>query len=77
MGEWTPRKGFEMPKWARLKTTSDAPLGQRMGSLFENGYGDEGPMAKGCCAVLFVTFVFGPFLIAASLIAWFLWALFH
>lgn len=63
-----------MPKWARLKTTRDASLVERMGSVFENGYGDEGPVAKGCCAVLFVGIVLGPFLLIAGLIGWFLFA---
>ena len=38
-----------MPRWARLKTTSDADLRDRMINVVENGYGDEGPLAKGCC----------------------------
>lgn len=64
-----------MPKWARLKTTRDASLGDRMGSVFENGYGDEGPVAKGCCMILFVGVVFVPFLVAGGLLGWLIYAL--
>lgn len=42
-----------MPKWTRLPSTRNAPLRDRMASVFENGYGDEGPVAKGCCVFLF------------------------
>ncbi|AYB70991.1 hypothetical protein SEA_YABOI_193 [Streptomyces phage Yaboi] len=37
-----------MPNWMRLPNTrKDVSLGYRMGSAFENGYGDEGPLARG------------------------------
>ncbi|AXH66910.1 hypothetical protein SEA_STARPLATINUM_200 [Streptomyces phage StarPlatinum] len=37
-----------MPKWMRLPgTDKEASLSDRVGSAFENGYGDEGPLAKG------------------------------
>jgi hypothetical protein len=39
-------------KLPRLETTSNAALSDRMSSVFENGYGDEGPVAKGCCLLL-------------------------
>ncbi|AIW02647.1 hypothetical protein AXJ18_gp127 [Streptomyces phage Jay2Jay] len=35
-----------MPKWMRLESTRDAPFSDRFWSAFENGYGDEGPLAK-------------------------------
>jgi len=41
-----------MPKFMRRSTTRNAPLSDRMASVFENGYGDEGPVAKGCCLAL-------------------------
>lgn len=57
-----------MPKWARLSTTSDASLNDRMASVFEDGRGDEGPMAKGCCFVLLIF----PLLFVVGSIVWFL-----
>lgn len=66
-----------MPKWARLNSTRDASLGERMGSVFENGYGDEGPMAKGCCMILFVLVVAPIYLIPASLLVWLVYWLAH
>lgn len=45
-----------MPKWARLSTTSDASLSDRMASSLENGFGGEGPLAhvlaRGGCFLL-------------------------
>jgi hypothetical protein len=68
-------KESEMPNWARLKTTRNAPLGDRMASVFENGYGDEGPMAKGCCLFLFLG-VMGILSIPAIALIWFMFHLF-
>lgn len=55
-----------MPNWARLPgTRKDVSLGYRMGSALENGYNDEGPLAKflaigGCFGVLaFIALVLG------------------
>lgn len=70
-----------MPKWMRLKTTSDAPLLDRMGSAVENGYGDEGPLARilgvgGCFGLVFLAFIFTigiaatPFVVIAWLMGW-------
>lgn len=54
----------------RLKTTRDADLRDRMASVFENGYGDEGPVAKGCCMLM----LFVPLLvIVAPIVALLLW----
>lgn len=57
-----------MPKWARLSTTSDAPLNDRMTSVLENGRGDEGPLAKGCCLSIMIF----PLLFVVGSIVWFL-----
>lgn len=52
-----------MPTWARLpKTSKTKSLGDRMSSALENGYGDEGPLAKflgigGCLSFVLVIFV--------------------
>lgn len=52
-----------MPNWARLPgTCKDVSLGYRMGSAFENGYGDEGPLAKflavgGCFGLIIFAFL--------------------
>lgn len=60
-----------MPKWARFKTTRDAPLRDRMASVFENGYGDEGPGAKIGCFFLFIG-VLGIMSIPAVALLWWL-----
>ncbi|AXH69682.1 hypothetical protein HWB79_gp129 [Streptomyces phage LukeCage] len=53
-----------MPKWMRLPgTDKHNSLGYRVGSAFENGYGDEGPLAKG---IVVGGCVFLPLLIAAG-----------
>lgn len=57
-----------MPKWARLKTTSNSDLRDRMASVVENGYGDEGPLAKGCC----LSVLLFPLIVTAGGIIWFL-----
>lgn len=66
-----------MPNWARLPSTrKDVSLGYRMGSAFENGYGDEGPLAKflaygGCFGVLlFIAFVMGAIVAGAGYGLW-------
>lgn len=70
-----------MPKWMRLKTTRDAPLLDRMGSALENGYSDEGPLARilgvgGCFGLVFLAFIFTigiavtPFVVIAWLMGW-------
>jgi hypothetical protein len=62
-----------MPEWARMNSTRNAPLSDRMASAFENGYGDEGPLAKGlvygCCLIPAILIV--PAFIGG--ICWFLW----
>jgi hypothetical protein len=59
-----------MPNWAKLNSTRNAPLRDRMASVFENGYGDEGPMAKGCCVFLFLGVLGIMSLPAIVLIIW-------
>jgi len=46
-----------------------------MASVFENGYGDEGPVAKGCCLFLFLAVVVGPILVVAGIIFALVWYL--
>jgi hypothetical protein len=60
-----------MLNWAKLPSTRNAPLSDRMASVFENGYGDEGPVAKGCCVFLFFG-VLGVMSIPAIALTWFL-----
>ena len=60
-----------MPNWAKLPSTRNAPLRDRMASVFENGYGDEGPVAKGCCVFLFFG-VLGVMSIPVIALIWFL-----
>lgn len=64
-----------MPKWMRLPSTSSDPLSHRVGSAFENGYGDEGPLAKaivvGGCVFLPLAFTLAVF----GGVAWGVWCL--
>lgn len=68
-----------MPNWARLPSTrKDVSLGYRMGSAFENGYGDEGPLAKilaqgGCFALIIASFLGMAALVGG--VGWGLWSL--
>lgn len=68
-----------MPNWARLPSTrKDVSLGYRMGSAFENGYGDEGPLAKflaigGCLGLILFVALF--LLSLLGLAGWGIWSL--
>lgn len=69
-----------MPKWARLSTTSDKPLRDRMADAIENGYGGEGPLAKvlaygGCFGAILLGFLFVMGIFGG--VGWFLWWLGH
>jgi hypothetical protein len=63
-----------MPKWARGKNTMDAPLLYRMGSAFENGFGNEGPLAifltRGCCLI----FVLFPLIFVGAVVGVLFWS---
>lgn len=65
-----------MPKWTRLQKTRDADLVDRVASAFENGYGDEGPLAKGIvnvgCLFIFPLAVIAVF----SGLIWGVWVAF-
>jgi len=67
-----------MPNWAKLNSTRNAPLRDRMGSAFENGYGDEGPLAKGlvygCCLIPAITIV-PAFFVGLGFLLWWLGSL--
>lgn len=68
-----------MPVWMRLPSTSKTKsLGDRMGSAFENGYGDEGPLAKflaigGCLGLIGFVALF--LLGLVGLAGWGIWSL--
>lgn len=68
-----------MPNWARLPSTrKDVSLGYRMGSAFENGSGDEGPLAKflaigGCFGLIIFSFL--GLLALVGGVGWGVWSL--
>lgn len=66
-----------MPNWARLPSTrKDQPLRDRMASALENGYGDEGPLAKvlaiGGCFGCLGAITLGPIIV----VGWFMFHMF-